>query len=735
MLSKTFVLSFFFTFSVAICQKLHDLNSNSFLRELFISGPFHSDEIVDPIDMIDFSYIEKEASFTNDSTLHPGVVIKSSDNVFDINSSLDDSAYAVAYCYFELYSEKRELAHFLLFTTDGAKLYINGSQEHAFAANTFHSIEEHIPVYLEKGINRCVLKIHNKDWDWKLKLKILNNKKGKDYLKKKYSAIEYYQFLNIDVVPLLNLKSDWTHNMMLYLRVGDFPEFTLNRPELAKKHLGGSYEIKVRWFDTDLNEIHYPKKTGRYGYYAEIIGANGDKIKRSGTLLCTTDNWTAWASFLNADLDYIPVNDISRETWKEHKDATGGFLGLNIFESFLTQKKEILFLVFLDDMNRKKFKSDKKRTPLIHDGDYHAKMKQIILGKRDYYQDLKLPSKISSQDDKLYYDKEYTISKHPNFIREMDSICQNWVNDGGSPFDMLIAKNGKIVYHDAFGVDAFGSFTISTPTEIASITKLFTGVLFAQFVDQGIIGIDDPVGIFLPEFPTNGPQAITMRNLFTHTAGTYGHGIFEGVHNHWLENTLYHAIKNDTSGTKYRYNGSSYELAGKVMELVTGKSVFRLFHEYLYEPLGMKNTYHEWSLGYSVHTTAYDLAIMGQMLLQRGIYDGRRYFSEQTFDKLLPVDLKQIYADISFTNSWDENQPRGIGIVMQNWQLNDENGKSRYLLSDNVIGHGSATSSVFRIDLENNIILTQSRRKGKSKFGEHFQKVYELIDNTWANYK
>ena len=75
MLSKTFVLSFFFTFSVAICQKLHDLNSNSFLRELFISGPFHSDEIVDPIDMIDFSYIEKEASFTNDSTLHPGVVI------------------------------------------------------------------------------------------------------------------------------------------------------------------------------------------------------------------------------------------------------------------------------------------------------------------------------------------------------------------------------------------------------------------------------------------------------------------------------------------------------------------------------------------------------------------------------------------------------------------------------------------------------------------------------------
>ena len=310
----------------------------------------------------------------------------------------------------------------------------------------------------------------------------------------------------------------------------------------------------------------------------------------------------------------------------------------------------------------------------------------------------------------------------------MRELCQEWIADGGSPFDMVIAQDGNIIFHESFGSDNYGEFTINTPTEIASITKLFTGILFAQFVDQNIIGIDDLVGKYLPDFPMEGPRAITMRQCFTHTSGFYGHGLFDGVHNHWLENTLFQAVKNDTVGTLYRYNGMGYDLAGKVMESVTGKSIFRLFHEYLYEPLGMKNTIHDWDLGYSVHTTAYDLAIIAQMILNKGTYDENRYFSETTYEQILPKNLKSYYPELVFTNPWDEGR-RGIGTTMQEWEISDEEtGEKRHLLSKNVIGHGSATSSVFRIDLDNNIIITQSRRKGRSRFGEHFLKIYKLID-------
>ena len=693
---------------------------------MLIHDPYHVNELIDPIEMLEIEDKRVETFFENKNRAS-GRVIRSENNAFNINETVEDSAYAIVYASFEIESNSESDAHFYLNTTDGLKLFVNGIQKSAFAANNFYADEEHVKVKLDKKNNKVVLKLFNKNWDWKLKVKVLDDNRAMVYSKKKREAIEYYQFLNVDVIPLLNLKSDWTHNMMLYLREGRFPKFILDKPELARKHLGGGYDIKTRWFDTNLKEVLYPKNTGRYGYYTEIVGQNGDILKKSGTLLCTSNDWNAWSSKISAKLDFIPVNGISRDTWEEHANAISTFLGLQTFESFLMQKKKILFLAFLDDMHVSQSLSDKKLTPLIHDGDYHSKLKKIILGKQNSYKKLKLPSSTFRKNNYLTYKKRKILDKDSSFIEKMNKICKAWINDDGSPFDMVIAKDGEIIFHNAFGDDAFGKFTINTPTEIASITKLITGVLFAQFVDQGLIGIDDPVGKYLPDFQIKGPQAVTMRHLFTHTGGFYGHGLFGGVHNHWLDNTLSYIIREDTVGTEYRYNGTGYDLAGKVMEIITGKSVFRLFHEYLYEPLGMEDTYHEWALGYSVHTTAYDLAILAQMLLQEGKYGGKKYFSKETFKKLLPLNLKDIYPDLRYKNSWDENQPKGIGIVMQNWEIKNNDSK-KFLLSDQVIGHGSATSSVFRIDLINKIVITQSRRMGKSNFGDHFLKVYEAID-------
>ena len=693
---------------------------------MLIHDPYHVNELIDPIEMLEIEDKRVETFFENKNRAS-GRVIRSENNAFNINETVEDSAYAIVYASFEIESNSESDAHFYLNTTDGLKLFVNGIQKSAFAANNFYADEEHVKVKLDKKNNKVVLKLFNKNWDWKLKVKVLDDNRAMAYSKKKREAIEYYQFLNVDVIPLLNLKSDWTHNMMLYLREGRFPKFILDKPELARKHLGGGYDIKTRWFDTNLKEVLYPKNTGRYGYYTEIVGQNGDILKKSGTLLCTSNDWNAWSSKISAKLDFIPVNGISRETWEEHANAINTFLGLQTFESFLMQKKKILFLAFLDDMHVSQSLSDKKLTPLIHDGDYHSKLKKIILGKQNSYKKLKLPSSTFRKNNYLTYNEKKILDKDSSFIEKMNKICKAWISDDGSPFDMVIAKDGEIIFHNAFGDDAFGKFTINTPTEIASITKLITGVLFAQFVDQGLIGIDDPVGKYLPDFQIKGPQAVTMRHLFTHTGGFYGHGLFGGVHNHWLDNTLSYIIRKDTVGTEYRYNGTGYDLAGKVMEIITGKSVFRLFHEYLYEPLGMEDTYHEWALGYSVHTTAYDLAILAQMLLQEGKYGGKKYFSKETFKKLLPLNLKDIYPDLRYKNSWDENQPKGIGIVMQNWEIKNNDSK-KFLLSDQVIGHGSATSSVFRIDLINKIVITQSRRMGKSNFGDHFLKVYEAID-------
>ena len=78
-------------------------------------------------------------------------------------------------------------------------------------------------------------------------------------------------------------------------------------------------------------------------------------------------------------------------------------------------------------------------------------------------------------------------------------VCQEWYEESKESFVMLIAKNGNVLIHEAFGERADGKVTLQTVTEIASVTKLLTGVMFAQFVDQGLIDIDDPVGKYLPD--------------------------------------------------------------------------------------------------------------------------------------------------------------------------------------------------------------------------------------------
>jgi len=258
---------------------------------------------------------------------------------------------------------------------------------------------------------------------------------------------------------------------------------------------------------------------------------------------------------------------------------------------------------------------------------------------------------------------------------------------------------------------------------------MLTGLLFAQFVDQGLITIDSYVGDFLPDFETNTDTSITLRHCFTHTAGLFGHGIWGGVQNPWMDNTIANLLPTLPLNKIYQYNGVGYNLAGKVMEIVSGKSIFRLFREQLFDPLGLKNTINEEDLAYGTHSTAYDMAVIGQMVLNKGSYGKFQYFSENTFTKLLPQPLHKWYPEIE--------QDLGIGMTwMRNYRskIGDE-GESQgaIILSPNIIGHGSATASILNADLDNNIVITQSLRNEGELYNEYLEKLLILIEENKLN--
>ena len=704
-------------------QKKNSSNINNYIKEFYFSKPYHQDKIKDirPIELLEKDHIKNEVDFNNN---YPGGQwVQSKNGEFDLNSVVDDSLFATLYLHTKVDIDEPQKAYFLLSVTDGAKVYVNKKLISVHFGNNYSGEAKLVPFDFQEGRNNIVIKTINKDWDWKIKCKILDEKQGQTLITERNKSQEFNDFLSIKLKP-----ANYRH--MYASRVGTFPRLIVDKPGLAREYLGGDYLIKVKWFDSQANEVFYPKIEGRYGFYAEIIGANRTILKKGGTLFFLNNDRMVWNNRLEVSPEYFPISEITKEIWKEHKEAITFYMGHITLESIFQQENANLLLSFLHEMGKHNFKKDKKLTPLILNGDYHAQIKQKVLGKEDVYIKLAPPKKILSKPQFLKDEQKSFQRNNPIFTKELRKICKDWIKDDGSPFDMVLARDGNILFHDAFGEDDYGKFTINTPTEIASITKLFTGILFAQFVDQNIIGIDDPVGKYLPDFPLEGPQALTLRHCFTHTSGLDGHALYGGVHNPWLENTLILTLQDQRVGTKYNYNGMGYNLAGKVMEVVSGKSIFRLFHEYLYEPLGMENTYHDWDLAISVYSTAYDLAILAQMILNGGSYGGKTYFSKETFEKILPKDLKHFYPNLTYFNDWDRDRPVGIGTVIQEWKVKDEQtGEDIYMLSKNVIGHGSATSSQFRIDLDNNIIITQTRRRGKSRFGNHFETMYQHIDN------
>jgi CubicO group peptidase (beta-lactamase class C family) len=132
-----------------------------------------------------------------------------------------------------------------------------------------------------------------------------------------------------------------------------------------------------------------------------------------------------------------------------------------------------------------------------------------------------------------------------------------------------------------------------TVFEIASITKTMTATVAARLAADGALDLDVPVRRYLPDFRVADAAVsarVTVRDLFTHTAGWFGeylaptgHGddaIAKGV-------SLMAALEQVAPVGTFSYNNVSLVVAGRIIEVVTGRTYRDAVRELLFEPLGM----------------------------------------------------------------------------------------------------------------------------------------------------
>jgi len=149
----------------------------------------------------------------------------------------------------------------------------------------------------------------------------------------------------------------------------------------------------------------------------------------------------------------------------------------------------------------------------------------------------KLPVSISSnlktgigyqttEIDRLGYSKAESVFMDSRTLDEIDIIAKEAINDRATPgCQVLVARNGKIVYEKSFGYYTYDSLKpVSNQSlyDIASITKVMASLPVFMFMEErGLVDLDKKLKVFLPELAGSNKENMIFRDVLTHQAGLW----------------------------------------------------------------------------------------------------------------------------------------------------------------------------------------------------------------------
>ncbi|MFJ3931010.1 MULTISPECIES: serine hydrolase [unclassified Streptomyces] len=130
-----------------------------------------------------------------------------------------------------------------------------------------------------------------------------------------------------------------------------------------------------------------------------------------------------------------------------------------------------------------------------------------------------------------------------------------------------------------------------TVFDLASVTKLFTSILAVQQIERGALGLEERVARRLPEFGRSGKEAVTVRQLLTHTSGLRSWIPFyrEPTREARLQ-LLWQEVPVGAPGSRYLYSDLNLITLQLLLEEVTGRGLEALLHDEITAPLGMHGT-------------------------------------------------------------------------------------------------------------------------------------------------
>jgi D-alanyl-D-alanine carboxypeptidase len=185
----------------------------------------------------------------------------------------------------------------------------------------------------------------------------------------------------------------------------------------------------------------------------------------------------------------------------------------------------------------------------------------------------------------------------PSAAAKIGEVIQRCIRQDGTPSaSVAIVTSGKLVYAAAFGdatLHPETAATIATRYQLASISKTITAQAILLLEADGKLSLDDRVSKWYPTL--TGATVVTVRELLNHTSGYpdhYPESYPAGAKgkasppDRIIEEWGHHPLL-FPPGTQFHYSNLEYEIAGRIVEKVSGKPLFQFMQERIFAPLKM----------------------------------------------------------------------------------------------------------------------------------------------------
>lgn len=283
----------------------------------------------------------------------------------------------------------------------------------------------------------------------------------------------------------------------------------------------------------------------------------------------------------------------------------------------------------------------------------------------------------------------------PDFTK-LDNWLEDHVKDIGGRAILLVYKDGKPVYSKSVndmsrkqkmtykfiarrmkqdsGTD---DYTATTRQPVASCSKWLSAALVMTFVDEGNLRLSDTVGEYLPVLSRHGKGMITISECLSHLTGIREPPLKESLKQMKEIGSMEEAIEKIAAmpmegepGKVFHYSNAGLQIAGAVIEAISGKSFETLFAERIARPLDLQNT--DFGQGRvalpagGAGSTPEDYMKFLDMILHKGVFHGHRILSEKS---IAEMQVNRITPRIKI--AWSPAGMDGIGYGYGEWIILD----------------------------------------------------------------